>query len=178
MHCEGCLLADRSPAPVSYPVPANQDIIISVYNIHHSPEVWERAEEFLPERFRCAPPVHASQPALTHRVPQPGRAGAQRGQHRLPVHPLLGGASQVCGRPVCAAGGCHRCAPNPFSRACRRPLLTLAPPPRAALGILLHRFDFALLPGQNIGITTGATIHTTNGLYMTLKPRAPTLVPV
>ncbi|KAE8681872.1 Carotene epsilon-monooxygenase [Hibiscus syriacus] len=37
--------------PGNYKVKAGQDIMISVYNIHHSSQVWERAEEFVPERF-------------------------------------------------------------------------------------------------------------------------------
>ena len=28
-----------------------QDVMISVYNIHHSPAVWDQPEEFIPERF-------------------------------------------------------------------------------------------------------------------------------
>lgn len=39
------------------------------------------------------------------------------------------------------------------------------------MAVLLKRFDFALVPSQKIGMTTGATIHTTNGLYMTIKSR-------
>jgi carotene epsilon-monooxygenase len=42
-----------------------------------------------------------------------------------------------------------------------------------ALAILLRRFDFQMVPGQKINMTTGATIHTTDGLYMTLKERRP-----
>ncbi len=51
-----------------------------------------------------------------------------------------------------------------------------------ALAVTLRRFDFALVPNQDIGMTTGATIHTTNGLFMTVKERVssskpqPTLV--
>ncbi|KAL8140558.1 hypothetical protein V2J09_006579 [Rumex salicifolius] len=37
--------------PGGYKVNPGQDVMISVYNIHHSSEVWERSEEFLPERF-------------------------------------------------------------------------------------------------------------------------------
>jgi carotene epsilon-monooxygenase len=40
-----------------------------------------------------------------------------------------------------------------------------------ALALLLRRFDFALVPGQTINMTTGATIHTTDGLYMNVKER-------
>ena len=40
-----------------------------------------------------------------------------------------------------------------------------------AMAVALKRFDFRLTPGQDIQMTTGATIHTTNGLYMNVKPR-------
>ncbi len=40
-----------------------------------------------------------------------------------------------------------------------------------SLAVMLKRFDFSLAPGQDIGMTTGATIHTTNGLYMNMHPR-------
>lgn len=41
-----------------------------------------------------------------------------------------------------------------------------------AVAVLLQQFDFKLSPNQTIGMTTGATIHTTNGLYMDVSPRA------
>lgn len=40
-----------------------------------------------------------------------------------------------------------------------------------ALAVLLKQFDFSLVPNQTINMTTGATIHTTNGLYMYVKER-------
>ncbi len=40
-----------------------------------------------------------------------------------------------------------------------------------ALAVLLKRFDFRMVPNQDIGMTTGATIHTQNGLFMTVKER-------
>ncbi|XP_019186395.1 PREDICTED: carotene epsilon-monooxygenase, chloroplastic [Ipomoea nil] len=43
--------------PGGYKVNAGQDIMISVYNIHHSAKVWERAEDFLPERFGLEDPI-------------------------------------------------------------------------------------------------------------------------
>lgn len=43
-----------------------------------------------------------------------------------------------------------------------------------SLAMLVRRFDFALAPGrEDVGMTTGATIHTRNGLYLTLKERRP-----
>lgn len=32
-------------------MPRGQDVMISVYNIHHSPAVWDNPEAFDPERF-------------------------------------------------------------------------------------------------------------------------------
>ncbi|XP_047328343.1 carotene epsilon-monooxygenase, chloroplastic-like [Impatiens glandulifera] len=43
--------------PRNYKVKLGQDIMISIYNIHHSPQVWERGEEFIPERFDLDGPV-------------------------------------------------------------------------------------------------------------------------
>ena len=44
-----------------------------------------------------------------------------------------------------------------------------------ALAVLLKRFDFEVVEGQNIELTTGATIHALNGIYMrvTERRRAP-----
>nr|AGT63110.1 plastid carotenoid epsilon-ring hydroxylase [Haematococcus lacustris] len=40
-----------------------------------------------------------------------------------------------------------------------------------SLAVLLREFDLSLVPNQTIGMTTGATIHTTNGLYMYARAR-------
>ena len=40
-----------------------------------------------------------------------------------------------------------------------------------ALAVMLKRFDVEMVPDQDIGLTTGATIHTVNGLYVTVKER-------
>lgn len=38
-------------------MPKGQDVMISVYNIHHSPAVWDEPEAFRPDRFPLdAPP--------------------------------------------------------------------------------------------------------------------------
>ncbi len=44
-----------------YSVPVGQDVMISVYNIHHSPAVWEEPEAFRPERFPLDEPVPTEQ---------------------------------------------------------------------------------------------------------------------
>ncbi|KAI9122036.1 hypothetical protein K1719_006725 [Acacia pycnantha] len=115
--------------PGNYKVDSGQDIMISVYNIHHSSEVWERAEEFLPERFDLDGPV-------------PNETNTDF-------------------RFIPFSGGPRKCVGDQFA------LLEAT----AALAIFLQHMNFELVPDQNISMTTGATIHTTNGLYMKLSPR-------
>lgn len=108
---------------------AGQDIMISIYNIHHSPMVWDKAEEFIPERFDLDGPV-------------PNETNSDF-------------------RFIPFSGGPRKCVGDQF--ALMESLVALA--------ILLQNFNFELVPNQNIGMTTGATIHTTTGLYMTVSQR-------
>ena len=43
--------------PGGFDVPAGQDILISVYNIHRSPAVWDRPDDFVPDRFPLTEPI-------------------------------------------------------------------------------------------------------------------------
>lgn len=115
--------------PGNYKVNAGQDIMISVYNIHHSPQVWERAEEFIPGRFDLDGPM-------------PNETNTDF-------------------RFIPFSGGPRKCVGDQFA------LLEAI----VALAILLQHMNFELVPDQDITMTTGATIHTTNGLYMTLTER-------
>ncbi|KAJ7554465.1 hypothetical protein O6H91_06G141600 [Diphasiastrum complanatum] len=113
--------------PGGYKIGAGQDIMISVYNIHHSPMVWERAEEFLPERF-----------------------GAES---------TMPNESNTDFKYIPFSGGPRKCIGDQFA------MLEVI----VSLAVLLQKFEFQLVPNQKIGMTTGATIHTTTGLYMTVK---------
>lgn len=115
--------------PGDYKVNAGQDIMISVYNIHRSSKVWDRAEEFLPERFDLDGPV-------------PNETNTDF-------------------RFIPFSGGPRKCVGDQFA------LLEAT----VALAVFLQHMNFELVPNQNIGMTTGATIHTTNGLYMKLSQR-------
>lgn len=115
--------------PGNYKVNAGQDIMISVYNIHHSSQVWERAEDFLPERFDLEGPV-------------PNETNTDF-------------------RFIPFSGGPRKCVGDQFA------LLEAI----VALAIFVQHMNFELVPDQNISMTTGATIHTTNGLYMKLTQR-------
>ncbi|XP_059646791.1 carotene epsilon-monooxygenase, chloroplastic [Cornus florida] len=115
--------------PGNYKVNAGQDIMISVYNIHHSPQVWERAEEFMPERFDLEGPM-------------PNETNTDF-------------------RFIPFSGGPRKCVGDQFA------LLEAI----VALAIFLQHMNFELVPDQNINMTTGATIHTTNGLFMKVTLR-------
>ncbi|KAL3677782.1 hypothetical protein R1sor_020738 [Riccia sorocarpa] len=115
--------------PGGYKLGAGQDVMISVYNIHHSPAVWDRAEEFIPERFGLEGPVPNESNTDYKYIP--------------------------------FSGGPRKCVGDQF--AMLEAIVSLA--------VVLQRFDFSLVPNQTIGMTTGATIHTTSGLYMNVKAR-------
>ncbi|CAJ2672526.1 carotene epsilon-monooxygenase, chloroplastic [Trifolium pratense] len=115
--------------PGDYKINAGQDIMISVYNIHHSSKVWDRAEEFLPDRFDLNGPV-------------PNETNTDF-------------------RFIPFSGGPRKCVGDQFA------LLEAT----VALAVFLQHMNFELVPDQNISMTTGATIHTTNGLYMKLSQR-------
>ncbi|KAM1079930.1 hypothetical protein ACFX2B_014441 [Malus domestica] len=115
--------------PGNYKVNAGQYIMISVYNIHRSSKVWERAEEFVPERFD----LEGSVPNETN----------------------------TDFRFIPFSGGPRKCVGDQFA------LLEAT----VALTIFIQNLNFELVPDQKISMTTGATIHTTNGLYMKLSQR-------
>jgi len=115
--------------PGGYSVPAGQDVMISVYNIHHSPAVWEDAEVFRPERFGLDEPVPNEQNTDYRYIP--------------------------------FSGGPRKCVGDQF--ALMEAVVSLA--------VVLKRFNFRLKEGHEIGMTTGATIHTSNGMYMHVIPR-------
>jgi carotenoid epsilon hydroxylase len=114
----------KDSLPGGYTVPAGQDVMISVYNIHHSPDVWDDAEEFRPERFNLDDPVPNEQNTNYKYIP--------------------------------FSGGPRKCVGDQFA------LMEAV----VALAIVLKHFSFELKKDHEIGMTTGATIHTSNGLYM------------
>lgn len=115
--------------PGGYKLKTGQDVMVSVYNIHHSPQVWEDAEDFRPERFDLEAPIPTEVNTNFRYIP--------------------------------FSGGPRKCVGDQFA------MLEAI----MALAVLVQRFDFALVPGQDISMTTGATIHTKHGLYTTVTER-------
>ncbi|KAG2445383.1 hypothetical protein HXX76_000005 [Chlamydomonas incerta] len=116
--------------PGGFKVPVGQDVMISVYNIHHSPAVWDDPEAFIPERFG-------------------------------PLDGPVPNEQNTDFRYIPFSGGPRKCVGDQFA------LMEAV----VALTVLLRQYDFTMVPNQKIGMTTGATIHTTDGLYMYVKER-------
>jgi len=94
-----------------------------------STKVWDRADEFIPERFDLEGPV-------------PNESNTDY-------------------RFIPFSGGPRKCVGDQFA------LLEAI----VALAVVLQKMDIQLVPDQKINMTTGATIHTTNGLYMNVSLR-------
>ncbi|KNA19445.1 hypothetical protein SOVF_061630 [Spinacia oleracea] len=113
-----------------YPIKKDEDIFISVWNLHRSPTLWEDVDKFNPERW----PLDG-----------PGPNETNQNFRYLPF-----------------GGGPRKCIGDMF--ASYENVI--------ALTTLVRRFDFELAPdAPPVKMTTGATIHTTNGLMMRVRHR-------
>jgi len=123
------------------------DIFIAVYNIHRSADYWSDPDKFDPERF-LRPFSNPSRPQWS------GYSPTLSSLYPNEVH------SDFAYLPFGA--GSRKCVGDQF--ACMEAAITLA--------ILIKRFDFQLATRpEEVGIYTGATIHTRNGLKMTVTNR-------
>ncbi|KAJ4842829.1 hypothetical protein Tsubulata_017094 [Turnera subulata] len=126
-----------------YPIKRGEDIFISVWNLHRSPNLWEDADKFNPERW----PLDGPNPNETN-----------QNFRYLPF-----------------GGGPRKCVGDMFAS-----YETLV-----AVAMLVRRFNFEIALGAppehadpfkgpivvQVQMTTGATIHTTEGLNMTVTRR-------
>lgn len=136
-------------------MPKGQDIIVSVYNIHRNPDVWDSPDEFQPERFDLDGPVPNEQNTDY-------RFGTSLAKHTRWRGTLCRVADAGFRRRyIPFSGGPRKCVGDQFA------LMEAV----VALAVVLKRYTFKALPGHKVGMTTGATIHTQNGLYMTVSKR-------
>ncbi|XP_028770640.1 protein LUTEIN DEFICIENT 5, chloroplastic-like [Neltuma alba] len=120
-----------------YPIKRGEDIFISVWNLHRSPELWEDADKFIPDRWA---------------LDGPNPNETNQNFKYLPF-----------------GGGPRKCVGDMFASYENV----------VALAMLVRRFNFHMAPGAPpVEMTTGATIHTTEGLKMTVTRRMkPPIVP-
>ncbi|KAG5183231.1 cytochrome P450 [Tribonema minus] len=130
-------------------IPRGADIFMAIYNIHRSPEFWENPDEFDPDRFK--------RPFTNPGVE--GWAGFNPAAMEGQLYPNEV-ASDFAFLPF--GGGQRKCVGDQF--ATMEAVVTIA--------MLLRRFEFKLaVRPEEVGFFTGATIHTRNGLPMTITRR-------
>ena len=123
------------------------DIFLALYNIHRSPEFWENPDKFDPERF-LRPFSNPARPDWAGYVPSSATLYPNEVHSDFAFLPFGAGA--------------RKCVGDQF--AMMEAVVTLT--------MILRRFDLSLaMKPEDVGIYTGATIHTRNGLYMTVKER-------
>ncbi|PRW39133.1 cytochrome P450 chloroplastic isoform C [Chlorella sorokiniana] len=137
--------------PNGYPIGKGADLFISMWNLHRSPHLWKDPDTFRPERF-------------TERFENPGFGGKWAG-----YNPDAQGASLYPNEVssdfafLPFGGGARKCIGDQFA-------ITEA---AVALVMVLRRFRFRLQDPNSVGMATGATIHTANGLKCTSADGAP-----
>jgi cytochrome P450 len=157
MYPEPTLLIRRALEEDVLPTPGNSnlrtkiirgsDLFLAIYNIHRSPEFWENPDKFDPERF-LRPFSNPNRPDWGGYVPNLST------MYPNEVH------SDFAYLPFGAGG--RKCVGDQF--ACMEAVITLV--------ITLRDYDFKLATRpEEVGMYTAATIHTRNGLKMTVTRR-------
>lgn len=139
------------------------DMFISLYNIHHDEKFWPEPNKFDPERF--------TRPYKNPDVPEWNGFDPSKWENKLYPNES---AADFAYLPF--GGGARKCVGDDF--ALMEATVTLA--------MVLRRFDFEFDPAKKtnvdimehpedlnhpVGMKTGATIHTRNGLHMLIKRR-------
>ncbi|KXZ42239.1 hypothetical protein GPECTOR_176g220 [Gonium pectorale] len=151
---EDTLPAGLRGDPAGYPIGKGADLFISVWNLHRSPYLWKDPDTFRPERFfeRFENPDFGDKWAGY-------RPDAVTGGAALYPNEV---ASDFAFIPF--GGGARKCVGDQFAMF----------EATVAAAMLLRRFTFRLaVPVEQVGMATGATIHTANGMMMRITPRSP-----
>lgn len=141
--------------PNGYPIGAGADLFISVYNLHRSPHLWSEPDAFVPERY-------------DEKFENPGFNGKWAGYDPSALSPSAMYPNEVSSdfAFIPFGGGARKCVGDQFA------VVEAA----VMLAVLLRRFEFSFPtdgPGaKGVGMATGATIHTANGLNLAVRRRA------
>ena len=131
-------------------IPRGTDVFIATWNIHRSPLFWEEPLKYNPDRFL----KNFTNPT------QQDWAGFKVGGGKLlyPNEVISDFAFMPFG------GGSRKCVGDQFAMM----------EATATLALILQKFDLSLaIDAKDVGMRTGATIHTENGLMITAKRRKP-----
>jgi cytochrome P450 len=129
-------------------IPKGTDIIISTWNLHRSPEFWKDPDVYDPFRFLTPFNNPAQKTWAGYSPPSENRQYPTEADSDYAFMPF--------------GGGSRRCIGDQFAMM----------ESVATLSIVLQRFDMTLASDpQDVGMYTGATIHTQNGLPMRISRR-------
>ncbi|CAD7699155.1 unnamed protein product [Ostreobium quekettii] len=138
--------------PDGYPVGKGADLFISSWNLHRSPHTWRDPHEFHPERFS---------ETFTNDNFEGHWAGFDPSAGGNSLYPNEA-SSDFAFIPF--GGGARKCVGDQFA------FLEAA----LIMAMLLRRFRFRLTGRpEDMRMATGATIHTADGLMMTVERRTP-----
>ena len=163
-RCREENILPKGGGPIEGTVIRGMDMFISLYNIHHDEKFWPEPYKFDPERF--------TRPYSNPDVPEWKGIDPKLWEGRLYPNEI---ATDFAFLPF--GGGARKCVGDEF--ALLEATVTLA--------MVLRRFEFEFDPSKKtdvdimehpenlshpVGMRTGATIHTRNGLHMLFKRRA------
>ncbi|GMH34195.1 hypothetical protein BSKO_02029 [Bryopsis sp. KO-2023] len=133
-----------------FPVGEGADIFISTWNLHRSPHLWKDADKFRPQRFK--------EPFENKKFGDKW-AGFRPGAEGNFLYPNEITADYAF---VPFGGGARKCVGDQFA------IMEAT----VAMAMLLRRFKFTLQgKPEDMKMATGATIHTADGLMMTIEKR-------
>ena len=137
--------------PAGYPIGKGTDLFISVWNLHRHPDLWDRPDEFDPTRWE-----------RDVASPYPDKWKGYRSE--LVEGKMYPNETAADFAFIPFGGGARKCVGDQFA------LMEAT----VVLAMLLRRYDFSLaVPKEKVGMATGATIHTANGMPCTVKARTP-----
>lgn len=129
-------------------IPRGADLFVSTWNLHRSPEYWNEPEKFNPDRWK--------EPFCNDRVL------GWKGYRPETMSGLYPNEQSADFAFLPFGGGARKCVGDQF--AMLEATVTFA--------LLMRRFEFEFTHGpDDVGLRTGATIHTENGLWMTPRVR-------
>mmetsp|Transcript_17503 Transcript_17503/g.24068 ORF Transcript_17503/g.24068 Transcript_17503/m.24068 type:complete len:740 (-) Transcript_17503:92-2311(-) len=131
-------------------IPRGTDIFISTWNMHRSPDYWDEPNKYRPERFLSS--------FNNTKNPHSEWAGFRPSTPKQ-LYPNEVNSDFAF---IPFGGGSRKCVGDQF--AMMESVITIA--------LIMQRFDLSLsIPPEDVGMKTGATIHTANGLMMRVKKR-------
>ena len=145
----------RGGAAAEVTLPKGADVFVSLYNLHRDPKLWgDDAAEWNPDRFLSARAPMPDVPGWEGMAPYDTELGPQS-----PLYPNEV-ATDFAFLPF--GGGARKCIGDQFA------VLEAT----VVLARVLQRYDFSFEGSpDDVGMVTGATIHTAAGLRMRVAKR-------